>query len=125
MARRTDSGRAAFWRELIERRRRSGLSVAEVCEQAGVSTPSFYQWQRKLRGRGASGPGGHTGRPAASRLIPVRIVADQPSSSGPAAGLLEVELPGGIKLRVPRGCDAATLRLVFDLVRADGSQEAG
>lgn len=123
MARQTDSGRAAFWRKLIERRQRSGLSVAEICEQAGVSTPSFYQWQRKLRGRGASGRG-QTGRPAASRLIPVRIVADQPSSSGPAAGLLEVELPGDIKLRIPAGCDAATLRLVFGLLQGGDSREA-
>jgi len=124
MARRADSHRAAFWRELIEGRRQSGLSVVRVCEQAGVSPASFYQWQRKLRGRAAGARNGQPDRPAVSRLVPVHIVADRPTAPGEAAGLLEVELPGEIVLRIPAGCDPATLRLVLSLLH-DGSREAG
>ena len=124
MARRTGSERAAFWRELIERRRQSGLSVAQVCEQAGVSPPSFYQWQRKLRGRGAGTRRSQTNPQAASRLVPVHIVADLPTGPGESAGMLEVELSGEIKLRIPPSYDPATLRLVLNLLRG-GSQEAG
>ena len=69
MARRADSTRMGFWRELIQRRRHSGLSVADVCEQAGVSPASFYQWKRKLRG------GVAPGQKAASAVGPTPPVA--------------------------------------------------
>jgi hypothetical protein len=138
MARRADSTRVAFWRELIERRRHSGLSVAHVCEQAGVSPASFYQWQRKLRGGPAPGAGAASagGRVAAapqarcdsragSRLVPVQIVADAPTGRDESAGLLEVELPGEIRLRIAAGCDRATLELVIKLLRNRGRRGAG
>ncbi len=94
MARRADFNRAWFWRELIERRRRSGLSVARVCEQAGVSPASFYQWQRKLRGGVAPVRNAASDRGAAGRLVPVQIVADASSGLHEPFGMLEVELPG-------------------------------
>jgi hypothetical protein len=126
MTRQTDSPRAAFWRELIERRRRSGLSVAEICEQAGVSAPSFYQWQRKLHGRRVVVHRGRPGRRPASRLVPVRIVAGPPPGREEAGGRLEVELPGEIRLRIPAGCDQGTLELVLNLLRnAGGQRESG
>lgn len=122
MARRSASGRAAFWRKLIEERRRSGLSVARVCEQAGVSPVSYYQWQRKLR---AASPTRSAGVDlGAGRLVPVHIVPDAVGRREPA-GVLEVELPGEVRLRIPAGCDRATLELVVNLLRTGGSREAG
>lgn len=138
MARRADSTRVSFWRELIGRRRRSGLSVAQVCKQADVSPASFYQWQRKLRGgpargrkaasagsRAAAAPQARCDARAGSRLVPVQIVADPPTGRDESAGLLEVELPGEIRLRIPAGCDRNTLELVIQLLRTSGSREAG
>jgi len=124
MARRGDSGRAAFWRELIERRR-SGLSVARVCEQAGVSPASFYQWQRKLRGGVAPVRSATPDQGAAGRLVPVHIVADAPIGRREPVGVLEVELPGEVRLRIPAGCDQATLQFVLNLLLPDGLREAG
>jgi hypothetical protein len=117
MARRADSTRAAFWRDLIAGRRGSGQSVAQVCEKAGVSPASFYQWQRKL-GVGAA-------RRVGSRLVPVQIIADRSSSHDDSAGRLEVELPGQIRLRIPTGCDRAILELVLGMLLDGGSGEAG
>ncbi len=125
MARRSDSGRAAFWRELIERRRHSGLSVAQFCGEAGVSTASFYLWQRKLRGGSAARRQARPDRRETSQLVPVRIVPDAPASHSDSAGMLEVDLPGEIRLRVPAGCDAATLQLVFGMLLKNGSREDG
>ncbi len=128
MARRADSGRAAFWRDLIERRRHSGLSVAQFCGEAGVSTASFYLWQRKLRGGAAARRQARPARPdrrETSRLVPVHIVADAPASRSDSAGMLEVDLPGEVRLRIPAGCDAATLQLVFDMLLKNGSREDG
>lgn len=110
------SGRAAFWRKLIERRRRSGLSVERCCAEAGVSPASFYQWQRKFRSEGVAGREAAAGRPASSRLVPVRLVDDDAIRFGGASDVLEVELPGEIRLRIPAGYDAATLRRVVSVL---------
>lgn len=125
MARRADSNRAGFWRELIEGRRRSGLSVARVCGQAGVSPASYYQWQRKLRRGVAPVRSAASDRGAAGRLVPVQIVADASSGPREPVGVLEVDLPGEVRLRIPAGCDHATLQLVLNLLLPDGSREGG
>jgi hypothetical protein len=41
-------GKAAVWRERLRRFSRSGLTVAQFCEEEGVSEPSFYQWRKRL-----------------------------------------------------------------------------
>jgi transposase-like protein len=124
MARRVDSNRAAFWRKLIEGRRRSGHSVARVCEEAGVSPASYYQWQRKLRGT-APARNAASDRGSAGRLVPVHIVADATIDHHESADSLEIELPGEVRLRIPAGCDRATLQLVLSMLLPGGSREAG
>ncbi len=62
MARKVDRKRERFWQKLIARRKQSGRSVADVCWEAGVSTASFFVWQRKLRERDASSPAPAIGR---------------------------------------------------------------
>src|SRR5277367_6020997 len=124
MARRADSGREAFWRDLIERRRHSSLSVAQFCAEVGVSSASFYQWQRKLRGDAAPAQHAQPDRRATSQLIPVHIVPDAPTGHAGAAGMLEIELPGEIRLRIPAGCDRATLQIVLSMLLPGGSREA-
>ncbi|HEX4132601.1 MAG TPA: hypothetical protein VHZ24_21390 [Pirellulales bacterium] len=52
-------------------------------------------------------------------------MADLPTGRDESAGLLEVELPGEIRLRIPAGCDRATLELVIQLLRTSGDREAG
>jgi hypothetical protein len=118
MKRSTDSERVVFWRELVDRRRRSSLSVAQVCAEAGVSTASFYLWQRRFRGQVPAGR-------ETSRLVPVHILADASSSREASAGQLEVELPGKIRLRIPGGCDPATLQLVLNMLLPGGGAEDG
>ena len=141
MGRSADAGRVAFWRKIIQGRRLSGLSVAQCCAEADVSTASFYSWQRKLRrgvpaARQAAADRGNT-----ARLIPVRILPDAPAGRLPgasagsiphasaghshSAGMLEVELPGEIRLRIPPGCDASTLQVVMSLLLPGGGRERG
>jgi hypothetical protein len=120
----------AYWRELIERRRHSGLSVARYCAEVGVSSASFYLWQRKLRDSAAPVHEAQANRRPASRLVPVHIVPDATVGHGSsairgAADLLEVELPGKIYLRIPSGYDAATLQVVLSMLLNGGSREGG
>jgi len=130
MARQVESGRVAFWRELIERRRSSGLSVARFCGEAGVSTASFYLWQRKLRGSAVPVRKAQPVRRPASQLVPVRIVPDTPirgvsSATARTGDVLEVDLPGEIHLRIPSGCDVSTVQVVLNVLLRGGSREVG
>jgi hypothetical protein len=57
-------------------------------------------------------------------LVPVHIVPDALAHRD-AASMLEVEFPGEIRLRIPAGCDAATLQVVLSLLLKEGGAESG
>jgi hypothetical protein len=111
MARRPDSEREGFWRDLVARRESSGLTVAEVCGRAGVSTASFFLWQRRLRKPKPTLRSGTIEAPSRSSLVPVRIVPDC-ADEGRAPPVV-VELPGQVRVQISPGCDAATIHAVL------------
>ena len=49
----------AFWRRLVGRHERSGLSIREFCREHGQRETAFYFWRRELARRegGATGTG--------------------------------------------------------------------
>ena len=49
MARLPDPAVHQRWTHLIQRHEQSDLTIADFCDQHGVSTASFYQWRRKIR----------------------------------------------------------------------------
>lgn len=51
------SQRERYWRGVIRRHARSGLTVAEFCQREGVSTAAFYSWRKRLREQAGSGTG--------------------------------------------------------------------
>jgi len=108
MARPASPERRQFWRGLIQRQRSSGLTVAETCDRAGVTVPSYYAWKRKLgiSGSRAKKPRGQ------SSLVPVRVVLDRAGFTS----AVEIALPGGVVVRVPSGYDADTLGSVLTAV---------
>jgi len=108
MGRKPSQSTEAVWRDRLARFHKSSLTVKEFCLQEGVSDPSFYQWRKRLDGgrRGArrtrrSG-GGRTKTIKPLSFMPVKV-----SRSGDAAdslfssGFAEVELPSGVRIRVP------------------------
>jgi transposase-like protein len=89
-----------FWRDLIDRWKASGQSIAAFCAAHGVSQATFYAWRRRLGGRRS------TAKPAPA-FAALRVVPD------PA---IEIVLPSGLVVRVPVGTDPATVvRLVVAL----------
>ena len=108
MARQSSPERRRFWQGLIRSQRSSGLTVAETCEQAGVTVPSYYAWKRKL---GISGSRARRPRRQGS-LVPVRVVLDRPA----VTSTVEIALPGNIAVSVPAGFDADTLNIVLTAV---------
>ena len=87
------------WRELVERQRSSGLSVAAFCARHGIAVPSLYAWRRRL---------------AATPAFVEAKVAGAPGT--PASGVVEVRLRGGRRLLVRR--ENFDRELLLDVVAA-------
>ena len=118
------SEREQVWRERIERQPWSGLTVAECCEEAGVSVASVYRWKklltepqgpRRLRSTRrtemqASGP-----VKRASQFVPI-VQRDSSASPGPPQSItsshgssMQIELPNGVVIHVARDLDGQRL----------------
>jgi len=120
--------REQVWREWIEWQQWSGLTVAECCEEAGVSVASFYRWKRLLtdpqvsrRPRSkrrsprklevqASGPEKRT-----SPFLPIALRDSSASPSAPQSialvhgSSLRLELPNGVVIHVAGDLDGQRL----------------
>lgn len=103
-----DLGRGPYWRMVLARWRRSGLSVRAFCRAEGVSEPSFYWWRRKFEQAEHKKPA----------FLPVHVVTDK--ANEPATRGIEVVLANGRSLRVGPGFDADTLVKLVDLLEAGG-----
>jgi len=113
--------RRRFWQELFAKRAALGLSVAQVCQEAGVSQATFYAWRNRLQSSspGSAAIGSRRGlTKTASPLVPVRIVSDR-SDADPTPTMI-VELPGAVRVQIPPGCDASTIQAVLQAVSAFG-----
>ena len=93
-----------------------GARVAEVARRNAVSASLVFGWRRLARD-GLLGQG-------VPALVPVEIVAPAPALPAPtppsvsrlrrSAGLIEIELPQGRRLRVGSDVDGDALRRVLD-----------
>jgi hypothetical protein len=77
--------------------------VRTFYQEQGVSQPSFYYWRQQVGGE---------------KKGPVRFaLVETGRSASRADGGVELELTGGVRLHVPTGTDAATLRMVLAVLR--------
>jgi transposase-like protein len=90
-----------FWRELIDRQRRSGQSIAAFCRTHGISQPSFFSWRKRLRLYSDAPP---------SPFVPVQIDLASPLAH---AAPIEIVLRSGACVRVSHGCDRQMLETVL------------
>ena len=79
----------------------------------GVNANLVFCW-RRLHQQGLLET--HTRRMSGRKLIPVKILTDAATASGPAAAL-RVELPSGVQLHIGSGADLALLERVIELLR--------
>jgi hypothetical protein len=95
--------KADQWAERIAAQRCSGMTVKQFCKEQGLTECSFYAWRKRLQ---ESGP---------VRFALVDGSARRQERTTHAA--LELVLTTGERLRIGAGVDAATLRLVLDVLR--------
>jgi hypothetical protein len=93
------------WRDLIERQRAGGLSVAAFCRDNGVAASSFFAWKRQL-----------AATPAAPAFVEATVTGAPTTTR--SAGRIEVRLRGGRRVRVGRGFDRGLLAEVVAALEA-------
>ena len=118
------SEREQVWRERIEWQPWSGLTVAECCEEAGVSVASFYRWKklltesqgpRRLRSTQRTKVQASDPKERASQFVPIAL-RDSSAHPGPPQSLasndgssMRLELPNGVVIHVAGDLDGQRL----------------
>ena len=125
-----EDGKRVLWTNVVADFELSGLSQREFAEQKKIELSNLRYWIYKLRNESrplatekedpppASERSERRAQARASRLVPVRVVASTAPKAREAmdgAGLLELTLPSGARLRFPAGTD---LRYLHDLAAA-------
>ena len=98
---------------LISRWRKSGRSCTAFARANGVSVSTFFYWKRRLESAGAKERGEVASAPA--RFLPVRLVGSAPEPG--VAGLVELVLETGERIRLTEGVSEETLRRVIRILR--------
>lgn len=115
------SRKEAYWRDIVKRQARSGLSVRGFCAEEDISEPSFYGWRKKLAGRGQEKV--VTPNSRASRTGSVNSSNGQafiPLAVADAESVLEVIHPLGYRVRITGEVNAKSLRQVLDALEERG-----
>ena len=86
-----------YWSNLIAEQEASGQTIRAFCKEQGVGDNCFYYWRKRLQ-----------------KSEPVQFALLKTVAS---AAPLELILANGEQLRIRNGVDAATFRLVLDVVR--------
>ena len=126
----------AYWRGQFERQLASGLSIRRWCRESGVSEPTFYVWRRELRKRDhergrternrhepLSEPAFAPGFVAVDVLALDVLTSDVVTSDAMLSGReakLEIDVAGGVVIRLREDASAETLERVLTVVCRHG-----
>ncbi len=95
----------------------AGSSAALACRLHGISSGQLYTWRRQFRTGELTGFAPVLVAAPISELpasaAPLAPVPPVGAAEQPAGGLIEVELPSGVKLRITGAVDTALLRQVL------------
>lgn len=115
---------ARTWEERVADWRASGQAAEEYCEGKGFSPGTLYRWSSRVRPP-LGGAAERAPAPPREGVDLVRVVRAPPRAEAalaPAAVagavLLEVE---GVRVVVPPGTDAMTVRVVLEALRTAGT----
>ena len=124
---RRDADKERYWRRILRRWQRSGLTGREFCAEYRLSEPSFYSWRREIARRDqgqAAAP-----NPTATKRV-IRPVTERRSVGAVVPTFMRMTIDGGVSvpsvievvvadrrvLRVRPGFDADLLRQLVRLL---------
>jgi transposase len=99
----------------------SGDTVCAVARRHGLSPQQLFGWRRRLRDAEAA-----SAEAGGLKFVPAAVDAEPPAVASRGefrlkaetiAGTIEIEI-GGVKIRIGRGMDAATLTMVLRALKA-------
>ena len=111
MAKGSDPKREAFWRRVLRRRAKSGMTVAEFCASEGVTEGAFFHWQREIRRRDAERQGQDSDSSDRPSFLPLQLVNDRDRSAS-----VEIVTGNGYVIRVRESATADHVRRVLQAV---------
>jgi transposase len=103
---------------ILEETRKPGASVADVARAHGVNANVVFGWRHLAKKGLLRAPS-----PEGTALLPVRVEmptvvpdtrASTLSDTDRGIGSIEVEFPGGVRVRVQGAVDVAVLKRVFE-----------
>ena len=110
----------AYWRKMLHRQERSGLTVRQFCKDHELSEGSFFSWKREIAIRDRKAAGTTENGSSSSRVKPAVAQQVNPSPFIPLrlTGLNTMELvhPRGHVLRIPAGFEGDCLQKVLQLL---------
>ena len=99
------------WSMSIQECRGSGLSVSEWCRQRGVTTATYYRWERELL-TGVR----KNGAPPSTAVTFAELPEPKKMSCNVSERCATLHI-GKASLDIYPGCDAEQLRLLVELLR--------
>ena len=102
---------------LISRWRKSGSSCTAFARANGVSVSTFFYWKRRLESAKSGAKERAEVRSTSTRFLPVRVVESSTSPEPGVAGLVELVLETGERIRLTEGVSEETLRRVIRILR--------
>jgi len=90
-----DANREESWREILQRRAVSGMTVNAFCEQEGLKPSAYHYWQREIKRRDADRPAQRSTTAKVPALVPVQLVDDCRE-----AAAVEIVVNNGYRIRV-------------------------
>lgn len=104
---------------IVQEVERTGAAVSEIARGHGAHTSMLTRWRAQYRAGQLDTPGPVN---KGARLVPVRVMRDEPQSSRPArepapavsaAGAIDVQLASGQRVCIRGTVDAGMLRAVL------------
>ena len=99
------------WSLSIQECRGSGLSVSEWCRQRGVTTTTYYRWEREIL-TGVR----RNGTPPSTTVTFAELPEPKKMSRNVSERCATLHI-GNASLDIYPGCDAEQLRLLVELLR--------
>ncbi len=111
-----------YWRDLVKRQARSGLSVRRFCAEQDISEPSFYGWRKRLAQRDRRKVT-LSSRPSKTESADsVNGQAFIPLAVTESGRTLEVVHPLGYRVRITGEVNAKLLKQVLDALGERGEE---